>query len=98
MPANSTFLISIYQNIIFGIHFQELSRTILMKDVKGKEAPVIDLSAHVIRYMKDHFLRTLHMRTTVGNEEIHWILPVPAIWKKSAKNFMKEAANKVYIT
>lgn len=70
-----------------------------MKDVKGKEAPALDLFASVIRYMKDDLFTLLNMRkATVENEDIHWVLPVPAIWKKSAKNFMREAANKVYIT
>lgn len=71
----------------------------MIKDVKGKKVPALDLITHVIIYMKDHLLSLLDMRkTTIENEDIHWVLPVPAIWNDSAKNFMREAANKVFIT
>lgn len=71
----------------------------LIKDDKGKEALALDVFAHVIRYLKNHLLTTLTTKEmTVNNKDIHWVLPVPAIWTMSAKQFMREAANKVYIT
>lgn len=77
---------------------QKLSRTILIKDDKGKEAPALDLFAQVIRYLKNHLLSALDTKgTTVNNKDIHWVLTVPAIWTDSAKQFMREAANKVHI-
>lgn len=73
-----------------------MSRTILIKDDKGKEAPALDLFAHVIRYLKSHLLDSLDKKgTTVNNSDIHWVLTVPAIWTDSAKQFMREAADKV---
>jgi molecular chaperone DnaK (HSP70) len=76
-----------------------LSRTILIKDDKGKEAPALDLFAHVIRYLKGHLLTSLDKKgTTVNNSDIHWVLTVPAIWTDSAKQFMREAADKVKLT
>lgn len=38
---------------------QKLSTNSLIKDVKGKEAPALDLFAHVINYLKDRLLRSL---------------------------------------
>lgn len=71
----------------------------LIKDDKGKEAPALDMFAYVIRYLKNHLLSALYTKgTTVNNKDIHWVLPVPALWTGSAKQFMREAANKVYIT
>lgn len=71
----------------------------LIKDDKGKEAPALDMFAHVIRYLKNHLLSALDTKnTTINNEDIHWVLPVPALWTGSAKHFMRAAANKVYIT
>lgn len=78
---------------------QKLSRNSLIKDVKGKEVPALDLFAHVIRYLTDQLLENLyHMFDGVTNKNIHWVLPVPAIWDNSAKQFMREAANQVFKT
>lgn len=32
----------------------------------------------------------------IQEEEIHWVLTVPAIWDDSAKKFMRDAAEKVF--
>jgi len=49
-----------------------------------------------IKYLKDHLLKALNKQgTLVGNDDIHWVLTVPAIWADSAKQFMREAAYKV---
>lgn len=77
---------------------QQLSTSISIKDDIGKEAPALNLFAHVIRYLKNHLLSVLDTKgTEIINKDIHWVLPVPAIWKISAKQFMREAANKVKI-
>lgn len=70
----------------------------MIRDDKGKEVPALYLFAHVIRYLKTHLLSALVVNTKINNEDIHWVLPVPALWTGSAKQFMREAANKVYIT
>lgn len=76
-----------------------LSKATLIRDDKGKEVPALDLFAHVIKYLKNHLLSDLDSKgITVNNKDIHWVLPVPALWTDSAKQFMREAANKVYIT
>ena len=50
----------------------------------------------VIRYMKEH-LQGECAKTVAGilDAEIKWVLTVPAIWADSAKQFMREAAEKV---
>uniref|UniRef100_K1PYU8 Heat shock 70 kDa protein 12B n=1 Tax=Magallana gigas TaxID=29159 RepID=K1PYU8_MAGGI len=73
----------------------QLSKSMLIRDDKGKEAPALDLFAHVIRYLKNHLLSALDAKgATIKNKDIHWVLPVPALWTGSAKQFMREAANK----
>lgn len=71
----------------------------MIKDVRGKEVPALDLFAHVIRYLKDHLFSGLKPRTTgITPRDINWVLTVPDLWwKNSAKQFMREAAIKVYI-
>lgn len=78
---------------------QKLSKNSLIKDVKGKEVPALDVFAHVIRYLKNHLLMDLYSKgIPVNNKDIHWVLPVPAMWDNSAKQFMREAADKVFKT
>lgn len=78
---------------------RKLSRTIMIKDVRGKEVPALDLFAHVIRYLKDHLFSGLKPRTTgITPRDINWVLTVPDLWwKNSAKQFMREAAIKAGI-
>jgi hypothetical protein len=33
----------------------------------------------------------------VVETDIHWVLTVPAIWKDNAKQFMREAAQQVFV-
>lgn len=85
-----------YINIL-AQSLQKLSKA-LIRDATGKKVPALDLFAHVIRYLKNHLLNVLDIKgITVTNKDVHWVLPVPAIWKKSAKQFMREAANKVKV-
>jgi len=52
----------------------------------------------IIGHLKTHLLNLLKTRgTEVKNDDIHWVLTVPAIWSDSAKQFMREAAQKVQI-
>lgn len=51
---------------------------------------------HGIRYLVDHALSTINIQGKVVDEmDIHWVLTVPAIWSDGAKQFMREAAQKV---
>lgn len=51
-----------------------------------------EVFAAVIRYFKDHMLDKLRQRTRgVRDEDIRWVLTVPAIWSDAAKQFMIEA-------
>ena len=76
---------------------QQITRNIEIDDDKGRKMKAIDVFAAVIRYLKDHLLELLKTRgTEVQNKDIHWVLTVPAIWTDSAKQFMREAAYKVF--
>ncbi|KAH3830979.1 hypothetical protein DPMN_104238 [Dreissena polymorpha] len=67
-----------------------------LQDDKGRKLPAITVFGKVIWYLKDHMLKALKKRgTEMKNEDIHWIITVPAIWADSAKQFMREAAYKV---
>ncbi|XP_052279264.1 heat shock 70 kDa protein 12B-like isoform X2 [Dreissena polymorpha] len=77
---------------------KDVHRSNLLKDETGKEMPAIDVFAASIRYMKDHLGDFLSRRSTqIRDNEIRWVLTVPAIWDDAAKQFMREAAEKAGI-
>ena len=60
----------------------------------------IDVFSAAIRYLKDHLIRALNGRNTfneISVDDIMWVLTVPAVWSDAAKQFMREAAEKVTI-
>lgn len=69
--------------------------------MKGKRLPAMKVISESIEYMREHLMRELK-RVRQGHpvmirpSEIRWIVTVPAIWSNAAKQFMREAAEKVY--
>jgi hypothetical protein len=60
-------------------------RKTLVKDDEGREVPALDIFSMVIKYLKKHLLDTLETRGTgQDNNDIHWVLTVPAIWTEPA--------------
>lgn len=56
-----------------------------------------DVFAAGIEYLKNHALELLKTRGhEVDDWDIQWVLTVPAIWSDAAKQFMREAAQRVY--
>lgn len=53
--------------------------------------------AHALKFFKDHVLEELsdQSATKILEEDIQWVLTVPAIWKAPAKQFMRTAAYEV---
>ena len=68
-----------------------------MKTVDGKkELPALIIFSMAIKFLKDHLMGNLYHRSSgVQPDDIQWVLTVPAIWNDPAKQFMREAAEKV---
>lgn len=47
------------------------------------------LQKHLLNKLKDGLREDINLR------EIKWVITVPAIWRNSAKQFMREAASRV---
>ncbi|KAJ8311225.1 hypothetical protein KUTeg_011223 [Tegillarca granosa] len=74
-------------------HEETLNRNTVLQDVNGHELPALEVFSHSIRYL----IQQLHARldekgADVRDDDIYWILTVPAIWNDPAKQFMREAA------
>lgn len=65
----------------------------MISDINGKELPAMYVFSKAIEYMHDHLLKGLNEQ---DDEEIKWVLTVPAIWDNSAKQFMRDAAEQVF--
>lgn len=67
-----------------------------LKDVTGKEMPALKIFSLAIRYMKDHLMNMIRSRgIEFYDEDVMWVLTIPAIWSEPAKQFMREAAVQV---
>ncbi|KAL3879607.1 hypothetical protein ACJMK2_032152 [Sinanodonta woodiana] len=78
-----------------------LDRNIDVEDETQKPLPAKTVFSLVIRYMKDDMLKNIKDRLSCGHiteDEIAWVLTVPAIWTDAAKQFMREAAVEVDLT
>ena len=50
-----------------------------------------------IKYFKDHFFsNTKNAGLNFREDEIHWVLTIPAIWKDDSKQFMRESTKQVF--
>ncbi|WAQ99136.1 HS12A-like protein [Mya arenaria] len=76
-----------------------LKRDVLIPDASGKEMEAKKIFAIAIRYLKDHLLKMiLNKGIEFYEEDILWVLTIPAIWSEPAKQFMREAAVEVTFT
>lgn len=79
------------------IHSKEqLSKAVTLYTADGRKMLAIDVFSAAIKYLRGHLLDTLEKRWTDMREtDIQWVLMVPDIWDDAAKQFMREAADKV---
>ncbi|NWU81932.1 HS12B protein, partial [Onychorhynchus coronatus] len=66
-----------------------------LKATNGKMLPALTVFSESLRYLKQHALNTIEeasFQTIYDQEEITWVITVPAIWSSAAKQFMRLAA------
>ncbi|NXB07318.1 HS12B protein, partial [Cnemophilus loriae] len=71
-----------------------------LKASNGKLLPALTVFSESLRYLKEHALNTIKeasLQTVCDEEEITWVLTVPAIWSAAAKQFMRLAAKEAGI-
>ena len=69
----------------------------MVKATNGKELPAMLIFSLTLDYFRNHALRELSDATgsKICEQEIRWVITVPAIWRQKAKQFMREAAYQV---
>ncbi|XP_034316125.2 heat shock 70 kDa protein 12B-like [Magallana gigas] len=79
---------------------KKLHRNLMIKDVIGKEMKAMDVFSICIKYLKNAMLSEMNLQLAEGQiieNDIDFVLTVPAIWGDEAKLFMREAAIKAGI-
>ena len=68
----------------------------LLKDMNGKTMKAYLVYALCIEHMKDKIMERLTSAIhNLQDEDVHWVLTVPAIWNEQARQFMIKAAETV---
>lgn len=77
---------------------QKISRTATIDDECGKPMLGLTILSMIIRYLKGDLFKRMEQRgMPLRDQDILWVLTVPAIWSDAAKQFTKEAAEEVYV-
>lgn len=87
--------------------FQDLNENTEVEARNGKKWPALEVFAKCLEYLKKiatDAINQRHLRSDKDNpdaevmykdEQIQWVITIPAIWSISAKEFMRKAAYKV---
>ena len=86
--------------LIFGgisVLQKTLNRNTLLQARNGKSMRALDIFSKALEHLKEKALEAVHKQSGVEYtaKEVRWVVTVPAIWKQSAKQFMREAAYQV---
>lgn len=70
-----------------------------MTAANGKKVLALAVFAHALRFFKEHCLQELsdQSSTRIVNDDIRWVITVPAIWRQPAKQFMRQSSYDVRI-
>ena len=77
-----------------------ISDDLMIEDVAGREYSAKAIFTLSIKALADHFKSHLKRQTLPGSlndEDIKWVLTVPAIWSDAAKKYMRKCASDVSI-
>jgi len=74
-----------------------LNKETTIKAANGRSYAALTVFAHALRFFYEHALQELsdQSATTIVNDDVRWVITVPAIWKAPAKQFMRLAAYQV---
>jgi hypothetical protein len=59
----------------------------------GGTLPALTVFAESLRFLREQAHRRITAACNVSNEEMMWIVTVPAIWSDAAKQFMRKGQN-----
>ncbi|XP_009473532.1 PREDICTED: heat shock 70 kDa protein 12B-like [Nipponia nippon] len=84
-----------FQNFKMKLYNPKVSSGMELEASNGKTLPALIVFSESLRYLKEHALATIQeasFQTVCDQEEITWVITVPAIWSAAARQFMRLAA------
>ena len=65
----------------------------------GKSIQALTVFSLAIRFLKEDMMKKIQsgMKGKLSDEDVYFVLTVPAIWDDPSKQFMREAAEQVII-
>ncbi|XP_048777351.2 heat shock 70 kDa protein 12A-like isoform X1 [Ostrea edulis] len=82
-----------FQGFKVILHEESVNRHMLCQAHDGRSLEASVVFMHCIRYLKSHFYAKLQTACIdIKDDDIQYVLTVPAIWGDKAKVFMREAA------
>ena len=87
----------LFSNSWFVSSAQDLNAETELQSANGQRVKAFTVFSSALRYFRNHALQELsdQSQTKILNEDIRWVITVPAIWKEPAKQFMRETAYEV---
>ncbi|NXM36977.1 HS12B protein, partial [Oxyruncus cristatus] len=95
LPYNKAESWYFFQNFKMKLYNTNVTSRMELKATNGKMLPALTVFSESLRYLKRHALNTIQeasFQTICDEEEITWVITVPAIWSSAAKQFMRLAA------
>ncbi|XP_075561523.1 heat shock 70 kDa protein 12B [Pelecanus crispus] len=84
-----------FQNFKMQLYNTKVTSGMELKASNGKMLPALTVFSESLRYLKEHALNTIQeasFQTVCDQEEITWVITVPAIWSAAARQFMRLVA------
>ena len=92
---NKKFVINTH-DFSYCTFIQAIARDLEIEDDNGNKMPAMKVFSACISYLRQHMTDACNSRhVDIEDDEIQWVLTVPAIWTDGAKQFMREAAIRV---
>ncbi|XP_014818777.1 PREDICTED: LOW QUALITY PROTEIN: heat shock 70 kDa protein 12B-like [Calidris pugnax] len=97
LPSSETDNWYFFQNFKMQLYNTKVTSGMEVEASNGKTLPALVVFSESLRYLKEHALETIReasFQTVCNQEEITWVITVPAIWHAAARQFMRLAAKK----
>ncbi|XP_052076283.1 heat shock 70 kDa protein 12A-like isoform X2 [Mytilus californianus] len=84
------------------LHNERITLDTMLTEERGKQMKALEIFCIAIKYLKEQMIKKLNskfltMKVDIKDEDIQYVLTVPAIWADQSKLFMRKAAEKADI-
>ncbi|XP_052821671.1 heat shock 70 kDa protein 12A isoform X2 [Octopus bimaculoides] len=75
-------------------HNADLTKDTILDATNGKTMSALTVFSYALKFFKEHALQELSDQSgmEIVNDDVRWVITVPAIWKAPAKQFMRQAS------